>query len=130
MAGRILCSTWAGLQPNRDIAVRFTGLRSGEKLSEELLHGDERLEATPVPRPNVGSPRSPALAAACIAGCSGEAVKRLRSLVQDSRPFLKRRRMEMALRRGVLQMFTIRCRIEARGGRSFRVLRLGRKLAI
>jgi FlaA1/EpsC-like NDP-sugar epimerase len=51
----------AGLQPDRDIAIRFTGLRPGEKLFEEVFHGEEKLEETSVPRLNVGSPRAPAL---------------------------------------------------------------------
>ncbi|MDE8344925.1 MAG: nucleoside-diphosphate sugar epimerase/dehydratase [Acidocella sp.] len=35
----------AGLRPDVDIAIRFTGLRPGEKLFEELFHGSE----TPAP---------------------------------------------------------------------------------
>ena len=41
----------AGLQPDRDVEIRFTGLRPGEKLHEELFHGEE----PPVP---TGSRRS------------------------------------------------------------------------
>jgi O-antigen biosynthesis protein WbqV len=31
----------AGLRPDQDVAIRFTGLRPGEKLFEEIFHGSE-----------------------------------------------------------------------------------------
>lgn len=34
----------AGLRPDKDVPIAFTGLRAGEKLYEELLHPSERLE--------------------------------------------------------------------------------------
>ena len=37
----------AGLQPDEDVEIRFTGLRPGEKLFEEMFHGQEP------PRPTV-----------------------------------------------------------------------------
>ncbi|WP_297493079.1 nucleoside-diphosphate sugar epimerase/dehydratase [Acidocella sp.] len=40
----------AGLQPDKDIAIRYTGLRPGEKLFEELFHGGEH----PVPTTHDG----------------------------------------------------------------------------
>ncbi len=83
----------AGLQPERDIAIRFTGLRPGEKLYEELFHGEEQLDSTPVPRLNVGSPRAPALPtilealtaleAACVQAKPREVMTILQSLVPD-----------------------------------------------
>jgi O-antigen biosynthesis protein WbqV len=42
--------TLAGLRPDRDIEIRFTGLRPGEKLSEEIFHGAE----PPVPTGHEG----------------------------------------------------------------------------
>jgi O-antigen biosynthesis protein WbqV len=36
----------AGLRPDRDIAIKITGLRAGEKLTEELFHAGEALEPT------------------------------------------------------------------------------------
>jgi FlaA1/EpsC-like NDP-sugar epimerase len=36
----------SGLKPYEDIEIRFTGLRPGEKLYEELSHGGERVTAT------------------------------------------------------------------------------------
>lgn len=36
----------AGLEPEKDIAIQYTGLRPGEKLYEELLHESEELQTT------------------------------------------------------------------------------------
>ncbi|MBI4184331.1 MAG: polysaccharide biosynthesis protein [Proteobacteria bacterium] len=36
----------AGLTPDKDIAIRFTGLRPGEKLNEQIFHGAEPLIPT------------------------------------------------------------------------------------
>jgi FlaA1/EpsC-like NDP-sugar epimerase len=47
----------AGLRPEVDIAIRFTGLRPGEKLFEELFHGSERPEPTGYAGLLMASPR-------------------------------------------------------------------------
>ena len=43
----------SGLEPGRDIAIRFVGLRPGEKLYEELLIDGENVEPTEHPRVHV-----------------------------------------------------------------------------
>ena len=40
----------AGKQPERDIAIIYTGLRAGEKLHETLFHADERYRPTSHPK--------------------------------------------------------------------------------
>ena len=40
----------AGKQPERDIAIVYTGLRAGEKLHETLFHADERYRPTTHPK--------------------------------------------------------------------------------
>ncbi|WP_174823005.1 polysaccharide biosynthesis protein [Pararhodospirillum oryzae] len=47
----------AGLRPDEDVAVTFTGLRPGEKLYEEIFHGAEKPLPTPTPGILVAAPR-------------------------------------------------------------------------
>ncbi|MFP6771237.1 MAG: nucleoside-diphosphate sugar epimerase/dehydratase [Alphaproteobacteria bacterium] len=47
----------AGLTPEVDIPIIFTGLRPGEKLYEELLHDGEAPEPTPIAGVNLAAPR-------------------------------------------------------------------------
>ncbi len=46
----------AGLTPDRDVEIRFTGLRPGEKLHEELFHGKEPPVPTDYPGLADGKP--------------------------------------------------------------------------
>jgi len=47
----------AGLRPDRDIKIAFTGLRPGEKLNEELFHAHEPLQPTSMSGIQLASPR-------------------------------------------------------------------------
>ncbi|MDE7548159.1 nucleoside-diphosphate sugar epimerase/dehydratase [Acetobacter fabarum] len=47
----------AGLKPDEDIAIHFTGLRAGEKLYEELFHGRETSVPTAAPGLLMATPR-------------------------------------------------------------------------
>jgi FlaA1/EpsC-like NDP-sugar epimerase len=83
----------AGLRPDEDIAIRFTGLRPGEKLHEELFHGEE----PPVPTGHAGllmaTPRTAdagvvgstidAIATACRAGRRSEAFALLNHIIPE-----------------------------------------------
>ncbi len=48
----------AGLRPDKDVEIRFTGLRPGEKLHEELFHGGEALMPTGHPGLRLAAPRT------------------------------------------------------------------------
>ena len=48
----------AGLHPDKDVQIRFTGLRPGEKLDEELFHGEEPPVPTGYPGLLMAAPRT------------------------------------------------------------------------
>ena len=48
----------AGLLPEQDVEIRFTGLRPGEKLHEELFHGHEPPVPTGYPGLLMATPRT------------------------------------------------------------------------
>src|SRR5690606_10244343 len=48
----------AGLTPDKDVEIHFTGLRPGEKLHEELFHGGEALMPTSHPGRKLATPRT------------------------------------------------------------------------
>ena len=48
----------AGLRPDEDVKIEFTGLRPGEKLYEELIHGGEPLVETAVSGILLAEPRT------------------------------------------------------------------------
>jgi O-antigen biosynthesis protein WbqV len=83
----------AGLRPDQDVAIQFTGLRPGEKLFEELFHGAEPPVATAWPGLLMAAPRTadPAivargideLAAACHGGNSGLALAVLARMLPE-----------------------------------------------
>jgi O-antigen biosynthesis protein WbqV len=83
----------AGLKPEIDVAIQFTGLRPGEKLFEELFHYGEQFEATAIPRVNVASPRTAGLREltetlhrlqlVCEAGDAAEAVAIVKAVVPE-----------------------------------------------
>jgi O-antigen biosynthesis protein WbqV len=86
----------AGKQPERDIQIRFTGLRPGEKLREELLHQQEDLVPTGAKSILLASPRTSDLKLLvrafddierhARAGATQEALALLKHMVPEYRP--------------------------------------------
>jgi FlaA1/EpsC-like NDP-sugar epimerase len=83
----------AGLRPEVDVAIAFTGLRPGEKLFEELFHGREPTVPTDTAGLLMATPRTADAAitgraldeieAACRAGQSGPALAVLGRMVPE-----------------------------------------------
>jgi len=86
----------AGLRPDDDVEIRFTGLRPGEKLFEELFHGQEPPHPTNFPGLLVAVPRTTdaaemaraidAIAAMAAAGDGKGALAELSRLVPEFAP--------------------------------------------
>jgi FlaA1/EpsC-like NDP-sugar epimerase len=83
----------AGLRPDVDVAIQFTGLRPGEKLYEELFHGQEPPAPTGHPGLLMATPRTAdraivgraieEIAAACYAGQTAVALGLLGRMVPE-----------------------------------------------
>ena len=83
----------AGLRPDEDVAIRYTGLRPGEKLVEELFHGHEPPVPTSHPGLLMATPRTADLLAvgnaidaietACRGGDPAVAIRLLHALVPE-----------------------------------------------
>ncbi len=71
----------SGLEPGRDVEIIFTGIRPGEKLSEELWEGDKTYEKTAHPDIFCSQREDLAPEAALSAG-----LERFSALVAQSRP--------------------------------------------
>jgi len=86
----------AGLRPEKDIAITFTGLRPGEKLHEELLHETEHLVPTRCQGILLAAPRTADLALigraideaaeAALAGRDDQLKALLERMVPEYRP--------------------------------------------
>ncbi|GAN95334.1 polysaccharide biosynthesis nucleotide sugar epimerase dehydratase [Komagataeibacter europaeus NBRC 3261] len=83
----------AGLRPDRDVQIRFTGLRPGEKLAEDLFYKQEILQPTDCPGLRMATPRTvdlaqvanimDALTLACRDGDGARALDLVRRLVPE-----------------------------------------------
>jgi O-antigen biosynthesis protein WbqV len=70
----------AGLRPDQDVEIRFTGLRPGEKLFEELFHGKEAPRPTAWPGLLVATPRT------ADAALVGRAIDEIASAARGGNP--------------------------------------------
>jgi FlaA1/EpsC-like NDP-sugar epimerase len=103
----------AGLRPDTDVKIEFTGLRPGEKLFEEIFHGSEPPMPTEAKGILAASPRLAdaaelgrsldALSDYCRAHRPGDALALLRKLVPEYEPSDQSRRLCDAVEQAVLQ---------------------------
>lgn len=85
----------AGFEPGKDIRIEVTGLRPGEKLFEEIFHGEEKLVPAGSPGLLLAAPRSiaidelrvrlAALHGTCVANEAAAACEMLREFVPEAR---------------------------------------------
>ena len=97
----------AGLTPERDIAISYIGLRSGEKLHEALFHADEAPIPTRQPALRLAAPRTADFAVIARsldeleeqarAGHEARVLDLLRRLVPEYRPDMPAKREPPAL---------------------------------
>lgn len=86
----------AGLKPDEDVAIRFTGLRPGEKLYEELFHGKEPPAPTGHPGLLMAHPRTadPAIVGRAIeeiaTACRGNQIRLALTLLSRLIPEFER----------------------------------------
>ncbi|MDB5382390.1 MAG: UDP-D-quinovosamine 4-dehydrogenase [Rhodospirillales bacterium] len=83
----------AGLRPEEDVEIRFTGLRPGEKLFEEMFHGQEPPRPTGFPGLMMATPRTTdavqvgeaidAIAIQARASATGAALAQLNRMVPE-----------------------------------------------
>lgn len=83
----------AGFEPEKDVALAFTGIRPGEKLYEEIFHGSEAPVATGQPGVLLARPRADeaapvrqqtlAIAAAIAEGADSRALAIVRCMVPE-----------------------------------------------
>jgi FlaA1/EpsC-like NDP-sugar epimerase len=82
----------AGLVPDKDIDIKITGLRPGEKLFEEMFHGGEPLVETESDGILLAAPRGAdaaiitlAIENLTVAACEGD-IERVMTLISDLVP--------------------------------------------
>jgi FlaA1/EpsC-like NDP-sugar epimerase len=104
----------SGLQPGRDIEIKYTGLRPGEKLHEELFYAQEELRHTVHPKVMLASCRAmesaqvfvglTQLSSAMSAKDQDQALAELKSMVPEFNPALSAEQRKHRKRHPQLQV--------------------------